>query len=326
MSQQGSSGGARITIACWEATGELARQVGSALLLRPSPQRMTTTRPPSQAELLGELSLDGGCAPSPNESPHSSSTSTAQRQDAEDPLSRARARIAELEAEVAGYRELDSQWSSAISSLVNVLLMSPKQNGNYAAEVSKLLENALGPLSFVERLRYVDCSFPATHANAPKVRLIKWTSLEDSEWHMTFSPAWSCEVCVDGKQLISFSTLLKVAKARIDGRLQLCFSDDLTHVSVSFRDMPQTDVQVECGVVIGHLPLPAIETMGSMVRDAARAWIRDNLVSPRKIKIALSERKSDLTDADVAKAEKAALIAAQRASQGSWSGNRSISR
>lgn len=235
------------------------------------------------AEMLGELSLDGGCVPSPEETSHANPSRQKNGVAGEpDELSAARRRIAELEAEVCQTRNALHAWSLAASSLVNVLLMNPRQTGNYSAEVSRLLESALGSLSFVEKVRYVNCSFPSASANAPRVRLVHWRSIEDSEWEMRFAPAWSCEVCVDGKQLISFSTLVRVLNAQIQGRLKLAFSHDLARLSISFVKEPETNVDVDCGVIVGHLPLPIRETMGNLIRDVARAWIRDNLVAPKR--------------------------------------------
>lgn len=261
--------------------------------------------------MVGELALDGGCAPSP-ESPqenrherHTEGSSSSMVANGDvDELASARQRIAALEAELDQSRRVSEEWSLAASALVNVLLMSPKQNGHYAAEVSKLLESALGSLSFVERLRYVNCSFPAAAGNAPRVQLLRWESLEYSEWRMSFSPAWSCEVCVDGKQLISFSTLVKVLNAKIEGRLRLAFSPNLASLSLSFVDVPTADVDVECGVIIGQVPLPIRETVGNIIRDAARDWIKENLVYPKSIKLTLHDTTCDLTDDQVAQAKR----------------------
>mmetsp|Transcript_1002 Transcript_1002/g.3987 ORF Transcript_1002/g.3987 Transcript_1002/m.3987 type:complete len:206 (-) Transcript_1002:421-1038(-) len=201
--------------------------------------------------------------------------------------------------------------------------MSPRQNDTYASEVSKLLESALGSLSFVERLRYVNCSFPAANANAPVVELLNWNSLDDSEWKLSWAPPWSCEVCVDGRvQVISFSTLLRVAGARVEGRLRLSFSSDLSTLSIRFLEMPDAHVDVTCKVIIGQLPLPIQETMGSLVREVALRWIRENLVSPNKLDLTLHEKKA-VSDDDFAAAKRAALIGAARARDHSW--GRSVS-
>lgn len=256
--------------------------------------------------MLGELSLDGGCVPSPEEAPR-------EEEGEED-------KCARLERELAEARQANNEWCMAASSLVNVLLMSPRQNDAYATEVKKILAQALASFE----LKYVDCSFPSTPANAPKVSLVKWHSLDNSEWHLTWAPAWSCEVCVDGSV---WTTLLRVSGVKIDGRLRLSFSSDLTKIALTFADMPTAHVDVSCKVIIGQLPLPIQETMGGLVRDVALRWIRDHLVAPNQIDLTLAEKKT-FSDQDFATAQRAALIGAARAreSASSWSLSRSISR
>lgn len=259
--------------------------------------------------MLSEIPLDGGCVPSPEEP-------RVEEEKEED-------KCARLERELAEARRANQEWCMAASSLVNVLLMSPRQNDAYATEVKKSLETAFASLSF--ELKYVDCSFPSTPANAPKVSLVKWYSLDRSEWHLTWAPAWSCEVCVDGR--LSSTTLLRVSGVKIDGRLRLAFSSDLTRLGLTFADMPTAHVDVGCKVIIGQLPLPIQETMGGLVRDVALRWIRDHLVAPNQIDLTLAEKKK-FSEQDFATAQRAALIGAARArdSASSWSLSRSISR
>ena len=219
----------------------------------------------------------------------------------------------QLREELSREKRQNAQWKQAASSLVNVLLMSPKQNDAYASEVTKQLEKALTSLSVVESLRYVNCSFPATNAFAPAVELLTWNDLDNSEWLLSWCPAWSCEVVVDGRQVISFSTLLRLSGLKIQGRLKLAFSSDLSKISLRFAEMPAVNLDVTCQVIIGKVPLPIQETMGNLVRDGAIKWIRDNLVDPKQLTLTLNDKKKDITEDQFAQATKAALIGAARA-------------
>ena len=207
------------------------------------------------------------------------------------------------------------------------------------------------------RLRYVDCSFPVTSANAPsalgrrlvytallvsfstlsrgfhpfsipspphlgrslnffvrQVRLVRWNGLSDSEWALDFSPAWSCELALDGRQMISFSTVVRVSGVRVAGRLGLSFSSDMRRLGIRFLEKPVLDVRVACHVTLGQVPLPIQNQLSSLIHDEAMKWIATNLVAPNELAVNLNGNKtSECTDADFQKAQKAALIGAQRA-------------
>ncbi|KAJ1447169.1 hypothetical protein M885DRAFT_624615 [Pelagophyceae sp. CCMP2097] len=280
--------------------------------------------------MMSELDVEGGCVPSPESlrrwehvAPAPPVVAAIQRTasappfptDAEE-LARARARIAQLEADVAAARTVSKAWGTAASMLANALILSPHMLHSLSAEVSRQLEKALGAVSFVEAVHYVDCSFPATAANAPKVELVHWNSIEDSEWLFNWSPSWSCKVCVDGRQFVFFTTVLRVSEAQIGGALKLAFSPDLSSVSIRFVDEPEIDLNVACNVALGTVPLPLQAQLSELIKSSARKWITNNLVAPNDFRIHLADRKKDLSDDDVAKATKAAMTGAARAA--SW--------
>mmetsp|Transcript_7072 Transcript_7072/g.9914 ORF Transcript_7072/g.9914 Transcript_7072/m.9914 type:complete len:289 (-) Transcript_7072:1452-2318(-) len=288
--------------------------------------------------MFAELSLEGGCVPSPeniwnNAQKNGNITNdtgeqvrTKQPQSTlEELLAMERAKNEALQAELIKARHDNDEWVRAASALVNALLMSPKQNINYASEVSKLLENALSSLTFVEKVRYVNCSFPSSAGKAPTVRLNEWNSLNDSEWHLSWASSWACEVCVDGRQFgLPFSTLLRVASLRIVGTLKLAFAHNLSNLSISFVSMPDTNLDVTCKLLIGTLPVPIQETMGGLIKDVALRWIQENLVAPKYHTINLHSRPTHLTDDEIELATKAALIGEARARE--FKSTRSISR
>mmetsp|Transcript_17964 Transcript_17964/g.54972 ORF Transcript_17964/g.54972 Transcript_17964/m.54972 type:complete len:322 (-) Transcript_17964:347-1312(-) len=270
--------------------------------------------------------VNGGVVESQPKEEDEHSSSSPKEGDSTSAEASLRRENARLRAELERAKLANEKWASAASALVNVLLMSPRQNDNYASEVRKQLEKALGSLSVVERIRYVNCSFPASKAHAPSVKLVRWHALDDSEWELRWSPAWSCEVVVDGRQVISFSTLLRVSGVAITGRLKLAFSKDLSKLKLQFAETPATSLAVDCKVIIGKVPLPIQETMGNLIRDGALRWINDNLVAPNDLSITLHERERPLSDQEYEQAKTAALVGAQRAKDSALSWSRSISR
>lgn len=48
-------------------------------------------------------------------------------------------------------------------------------------------------LEQIDRVRYVDCSFPSVPSEAPRLSLDLWHSLSASEWQLRWSPSWSMQ-------------------------------------------------------------------------------------------------------------------------------------
>jgi hypothetical protein len=63
----------------------------------------------------------------------------------------------------------------------------------YKHECSTLLTQALMSLEQIDRVRYVDCSFPSVPSEAPRLSLDLWHSLAASEWQLRWSPSWSMQ-------------------------------------------------------------------------------------------------------------------------------------
>lgn len=238
----------------------------------------------------------------------------------EEELALERQKVEALEAKLEASRLETDAWIAAASSLVNMLFLSPSQNANHAASVSAGLESAIGKLGFVKELRYCDCSFPASDASKPKIVLRRWTSLEDSEWDLAWTPAWTCEACIDGQRGITFSTLMKVSGIAMAGRLAISFAADFSAVRVRFTETPTVHLDVACHVTLGQMPLPIQAELGRLIRDEATKWLNTTMVAPNEMTLTLASKK-ELSDTDMAKAQKAALIGAQRAQMarsGSW--------
>jgi hypothetical protein len=48
-------------------------------------------------------------------------------------------------------------------------------------------------LEQIDRVRYVDCSFPSVPSEAPRLSLDLWHSLSASEWQLRWAPSWSMQ-------------------------------------------------------------------------------------------------------------------------------------
>ena len=234
----------------------------------------------------------------------------------EEQLEHEKARAAALEDELKAARGETEAWVRATAALANALLLNPGQNAGYAATAKSVLRSALSSIGFVTGLRYCDCSFPASDASKPEIVLRRWSSLDDSEWDVSWTPIWTAEACVDGSRGISFTTLLKVTNIALRGRIRLTFAADGSQLKVSFLETPAFRCDVACHVTLGQVPLPIQAELGRVVRDEATRWLDRTMVAPNAYRIVLSKRKP-LSDDDLARAMEAAKIGAERAVLGS---------
>ena len=66
--------------------------------------------------------------------------------------------------------------------------------------------------------------FPSVRADAPRLQLRRWTSLDDSEWEVAFAPCWTVEACLEGRQFkLPFKLLVRVGAIRIRGEMVVSF-------------------------------------------------------------------------------------------------------
>ena len=66
--------------------------------------------------------------------------------------------------------------------LANSVMLSPEMNDMYKETCKALLQDALSSVEQVQRVVYVDCSFPSVPAEAPRLSLQKWVGMEHSEY------------------------------------------------------------------------------------------------------------------------------------------------
>ena len=52
----------------------------------------------------------------------------------------------------------------------------------------------------VQRVVYADCSFPSVAAEAPRLALLKWESMDYSEWSVSWKPSWTVQAACSPAQ------------------------------------------------------------------------------------------------------------------------------
>lgn len=235
---------------------------------------------------------------------------------ARDALAAAEACSAALAAERdTAHSKLD-QWNMLAAALSNAVLLSPAQTRHFANVARTLLTQAVEKLAFIDKLRWVDCSFPAAPANAPKLTLVKFESLAKSQWTVDWCPLWTCDVNVDARQLgVRYNMLVRVAKLRLRGTLHVEATPDLADVAVAFADTPDVDLHPSCTLTLGQLTLPQLSILEDNVKLHFLSWLQTTMCAPNRLLIAIDafKRKRALTDTDVQNATEAALAAAERA-------------
>lgn len=158
--------------------------------------------------------------------------------------------------------------------------------------------------------RYVKCSFPSIPSDAPQLQLLSWTSLEASQWTVSFAPSWRMEMCLEGRAaLVPFKLLVRVSTMTIQGEMSLSFPSDMGHVLLSFAAMPKlemaidSEISLDVGVSLG---LPVGRAAASLIRHEIHKWIASHAVAPHAMKI----KRTPPTDPAAAAADAAATAAA----------------
>jgi hypothetical protein len=150
-----------------------------------------------------------------------------------------------------------------------------------------------------------------SRAQAPHIQLIRWESLQDSEWQLRWAPSWSVQVAVEGTQYLSFQLTLRLFDFRVSGRVKFRATPDLSTINISFLQMPKLRLKTECTVSWGSVALPLQTYIEQVVQDEFQRWTRDNCVAPHEMVLqpASFQPKKGLTDADVEKAIRAVTLA-----------------
>ena len=238
-----------------------------------------------------------------------------------------------------------AMWEECMQQLVHCVMLSPDMNDIYKLECSTLLRDALKTVEQIQAVRFVDCSFPSVPSEvrstmslpeaarrsaarrswpstacsaalpappqAPHIQLIRWESMQDSEWHLRWAPSWSVQVAVEGSQYLQFSLTLRLFDLRVSGRITLKMSTDLSTIIISFKQPPKLRLKTECTVSWGAVPLPLQTYIETVVQDEFQRWTMDNVVAPHEMTLHPTsfQPKQGLTDADVERAIKAVGLA-----------------
>ena len=199
-------------------------------------------------------------ARAPQTNTHSRAASRAQVAGLRQEVARLQLLLQASEAKVA-------MWEECMQQLVHCVMLSPDMNDIYKTECSTLLRDALTGVEQIQAVRFVDCSFPSVPAEAPHIQLIRWESMQDSEWQLRWAPSWSVQVAVEGQQYVSFSLMLRLYDLRLSGRITLKMSTDLSKITISFKQPPKLRLKTECTVSWGSVPLPLQTYIETVVQD-----------------------------------------------------------
>tara|TARA_B110001452_G_C15174399_1_gene408100 strand:+ start:111 stop:980 length:870 start_codon:yes stop_codon:yes gene_type:complete len=221
--------------------------------------------------------------------------------------------LAAMQAELCASRKMIGMWEDCMRQLAYSVMLSPDMNDIYKQTCTQMLRDALSSVEQVQRIIYVDASFPSVPAEAPHLSLQKWVSMGCSEWDVSFRPSWSIMVAIEGSHYLSFQLELKVCDINVSGRMRVAFATDpaFSKISISFLELPTLGIKTECTVSWGSTPLPIQEYIGSAVEDYFKAYITDTMLAPNAMDIepASFQPKTSLTDDDVERAIRAVDLA-----------------
>lgn len=237
----------------------------------------------------------------PSKMPLSSDVTTLQQQ------------VATLQAELIASNGWLQMWEDCMRQLANSVLLSPEMTDMYKTTCVELIHEALSSVESVHRVVYADCSFPSVAAEAPRLALLKWESMDYSEWSVSWKPSWTVQVAIEGSHYIAFQLLLKISEVELSGRLKLSINSDpaFSKISMSFLGEPKMSLKSECTVNWGATPLPIQEYITSAIDEYFKTYVRDTMVAPNAYTLEPPsfQPKQGLTDEDVERAVRAVEIA-----------------
>ena len=202
-----------------------------------------------------------------------------------------------------------------MQSFLHSVMLSPDMNEMYKDECSTLLRDALKTVEQIQTIKYIDCSFPSVPTEAPHIQLIRWESMQYSEWQVRWAPSWKVQVAVEGLQYLQFTLMLRLFDFRISGRMVFRASNDLSEIKMMFLAQPKMRLKTECSVSWGSVPLPLQTYIETVVQDELKRWTKDNVVTPHEMAIRPQsfQPKKGLNEADVERAIRATQLARQLA-------------
>ena len=223
-----------------------------------------------------------------------------------------------LEEALIGERQKVKDWSTIASDVVNAVVLSPHRTVKFADIAKTLLAETMSGLDFIERLRWIHCSFPAAAGNAPEIELDCLENKCSSVWKVRWRPVWSVDIYVDlAFNLLKSSILLRLSHMELVGRLRLEPSPDCAIVRASFLETPEVNLVVSTTLNFGggSVALRELSLFETRVKDEFIRWLEATMVFPKSHVVFVDELNRDkrpLSDSDLQHAMQAAADAAAR--------------
>lgn len=207
-----------------------------------------------------------------------------------------KARLAATEAKLAAADDQLRHWRAAAQEFTHASCFDPRTCQYFQETLTEVLTSSLLEVEGVEAVRWVSCSMPSVPAHAPRMDLVRWTGLSESLWDVIWAPPWTVEVCVDGTNgWVSCTALLKLRGLSLRGLLALAFTPALTEATVAFASVPTIDLDVDCTVRWGALPVggpigDSLErAIEDMVRPSLMQVVQERWVAPNTQTVSLSD-------------------------------------
>jgi hypothetical protein len=226
-------------------------------------------------------------------------------------------RLRVSEAKLASAETQLSQWRHAIGRVMNAVLLSPAMNDMYRTRLSAILTSLLPQVPQIEKVMYVDCSFPSVTSNAPRLDLLRWHAAEDGcmrgEFAADFRPQWTMDVGIEGRHWgLAFHLQVKVWGFQLCGRMAATFpAGNMSTVAINFMSFPAMDMTIDVEVKWGVVQVPLIrQAIASLIRNFFKGWVQRNLVDRSMTLPCIRQGRKEgegMDDEDLKKARQAAM-------------------
>ena len=75
------------------------------------------------------------------------------------------------------------------------------------------------------------------------------------------------ELCLEGRQILPFKLLVRVASLRLVGEMRVSVPPDIAYALLSFTTMPQLDMTIDSEVSLGSVPMPLQRGASAIIRQ-----------------------------------------------------------
>jgi len=203
---------------------------------------------------------------------------------------------------------IEQSWEQMCSDMLCSLALTPSMSAWYAELVNDLLTSALETAENVQKVNFVQCSFPCVQKEQPKLKVLRWDGMKYGEFELIWTPS-SWWIAASLQASLGCQLIVTLRSLSIRGIVRTALSYDCSALRFSFCSMPKLTMKASSQIVVGSVPLPVQDWTERLIIRKIHEIVRRYLVESERVIILRRPYNLSLTDEDFVAAEKAAMRA-----------------